>query len=104
MTSGQALGVMDADELAYTITKASIDMLVAQLAPVFEARNASIIAVDPGPTDTGWMTELQKEQMQREGVIINTPHTTAELIRALLTGETHAHNGLVVRAIRSLVL
>src|SRR5437867_1022538 len=66
MTSGQSLGSMGGQKIPYTITKAALEMLAPQLAPELARRGITINALDPGPTDTGWMTEELKEQVRKE--------------------------------------
>ena len=86
LTSGQSLGTMP-DELPYTMTKASIDMLTQQLAPEMISKGITINAYDPGPTDTGWMTNDVKEQilLQSSTGIINTPESAARDIIEILS-------------------
>ena len=100
MTSGQALGVMDVDELPYTITKASIDMLVQQLAPTLALRSISIHAVDPGPVDTGWISQELRERLEDEGVRINTPEEAATLVLSVITSNDPDISGKVIHAKR----
>jgi 3-oxoacyl-[acyl-carrier protein] reductase len=40
-------------------------MLTLQLAPDLEKQGITINAVDPGPTDTGWMTDELKAQITK---------------------------------------
>jgi 3-oxoacyl-[acyl-carrier protein] reductase len=56
LTSGQALGPMPG-ELAYTATKGAIEAFTAQLAAEVAHLGITVNAVDPGPTDTGWMDD-----------------------------------------------
>ncbi len=102
MTSGQGLGAMDVDELAYTITKASIDMLVAQLAPMLIHKGITINALDPGPTDTGWMHEDLKQEIANASGRVNTPEDIGHLVIDLLTHNLGVQSGEVVRAPRSI--
>ena len=85
LTSGQALGVMK-DELPYTITKASVEMLTQQIAPELSSMGITINAFDPGPTDTGWMTDEVKEAIRKDSPsgTIHTPEDVAKQICNLL--------------------
>ena len=56
LTSGQSLGPM-LDELPYATTKAALEMFVKQLAPEVMALGITVNAVNPGVTDTGWVTD-----------------------------------------------
>lgn len=101
MTSGQSLGSMGGHKVLYTITKASAEMLALQLAPEFATKGITINAVDPGPTDTGWMTEDLKKQIQKESSkgTLNTPADAAQFIASLVTDAAQP-TGLVVHAPR----
>jgi 3-oxoacyl-[acyl-carrier protein] reductase len=87
MTSGQSLGSMGSQNIAYTITKAALEMLALQLHPELIRLGISIHAVDPGPTDTGWMTDKLKEQVRKNSKRgrINTPDDIARLIVSILS-------------------
>jgi 3-oxoacyl-[acyl-carrier protein] reductase len=56
LTSGQSLGAM-LGELPYTTTKAALEMFVRQLAPEVMPLGITVNAVNPGVTDTGWVTD-----------------------------------------------
>lgn len=101
MTSGQSLGVM-AEELPYTITKAGLEMLTLQLSFELRERGITINAVDPGPTDTGWMTDGLKELVAAESSkgAVNTPDDAAELVISFIHGDKEAVTGSVVHAER----
>lgn len=62
LTSGQSLGPMP-DELAYAMSKGAIEALTRSLAPAIMARGITINAVNPGPTDTGWMSDEVKQAL-----------------------------------------
>jgi|SRR5579883_1052460 len=62
LTSGQSLGAMP-DELAYVATKGAIDALTRTLAVEVADRGITVNAVDPGATDTGWMTDALKRDL-----------------------------------------
>jgi 3-oxoacyl-[acyl-carrier protein] reductase len=55
ITSGHGLGPMP-DELAYGATKGAIEAVTRSLAPAVAARGITVNAVNPGPTDSGWIT------------------------------------------------
>ena len=101
MTSGQSLGSMGGHKIPYTITKAALEMLAPQLAPELAKLNISINALDPGPTDTGWMTEELKKQIRKESKRgkVNTPEDIAQLIVSILTEKKYA-SGEVIHAER----
>jgi len=101
MTSGQSLGSMGEDKIPYTITKAALEMLAPQLAPGLAKYGIAINAVDPGPTDTGWMTTALKAQIRKESKRgeVNTPENAARLIVSILT-ENKYPTGAVIHADR----
>ena len=101
MTSGQSLGSMGGHKIPYTITKAALEMIVPQLAPELAKRGITINALDPGPTDTGWMTEELKEQVRKESKHgkVNTPEDIARLIVSILTEKKYP-TGEVIHAER----
>ncbi len=101
MTSGQSLGSMGGHKIPYTITKAALEMLAPQLAPELSKLDITINALDPGPTDTGWMTEELKEQVRKESKRgkVNTPKDIGQLIVSILTEKKYS-TGEVIRAER----
>jgi 3-oxoacyl-[acyl-carrier protein] reductase len=101
MTSGQSLGSMGSHKIPYAITKAALEMLAPQLAPELDRRGVTIYSVDPGPTDTGWMTKELKEQIRRESKRgkVNTPEDTARLVISILTQKQYP-SGVVIHADR----
>ncbi len=56
MTSGQGLGPMP-DELAYGATKGAIEAFTRSLSPAVMPLGITVNAVNPGPTDTGWISD-----------------------------------------------
>jgi 3-oxoacyl-[acyl-carrier protein] reductase len=59
LTSGQGLGPMPG-ELAYAASKGAIDAFSVSLSAELAPRGITVNAVDPGPTDSGWMTDQVK--------------------------------------------
>jgi 3-oxoacyl-[acyl-carrier protein] reductase len=65
LTSGQSLGPM-LGELPYATTKAALEMFVRQFAPEVMPLGITVNAVNPGVTDTGWVTdEIRAEVLPR---------------------------------------
>jgi NAD(P)-dependent dehydrogenase (short-subunit alcohol dehydrogenase family) len=62
LTSGQSLGPMPG-ELPYTTTKAALEMFARQLAPEVMALGITVNAVNPGVTDTGWVTDAIRAEV-----------------------------------------
>ncbi|HVF99488.1 MAG TPA: SDR family oxidoreductase, partial [Chloroflexia bacterium] len=56
LTSGQGRGPMPG-KLAYVATKGAIEAFTVTLAAEVASLGITVNAVDPGPTDTGWMTD-----------------------------------------------
>jgi 3-oxoacyl-[acyl-carrier protein] reductase len=56
LTSGQSLAPMP-EELAYAASKGAVEALTVSLSPALMARGITINAVNPGPTDSGWMDD-----------------------------------------------
>ncbi|MDP9368694.1 MAG: SDR family oxidoreductase [Chloroflexota bacterium] len=56
LTSGQSRGPMP-DELAYAASKGAVEAFTVSLAPAVARLGITVNAVNPGPTDSGWMTD-----------------------------------------------
>lgn len=75
------------DNVPYGATKAAMDRLVLAAAHEFGARGMRANVINPGPIDTGWMSDdLRREltAMQPTGRL-GTPKDTADLVRFLLS-------------------
>ncbi len=55
LTSGQSVGAMPG-KLAYVTTKGAIEAFTVTLAAEVASKGITVNAVDPGPTDTGWIS------------------------------------------------
>lgn len=96
VSSGQGVGPMPA-ELSYATTKGAIETFTASLAPDVAALGITVNAIDPGATDTGWMTDDLKAQLRNDLGFgrIGLPEDAARLILFLasdagawITGQT----------------
>lgn len=55
LTSGQSLGPMG-DNLPYAVTKGAVEALTTSLFPYAALKGVTVNAIDPGATDTGWIS------------------------------------------------
>ena len=87
LTSGQGRGPMPG-KLAYIATKGAIDAFTATLAAEVAPLGITVNSVDPGPTDTGWMSDEIKEAILSRSPMgrVGQPDDAARLI-AFLAGE-----------------
>lgn len=99
LTSGQSLGQMS-DEIAYAITKGAIETLTYTISQKAAQKGITVNAVNPGPTDTGWMDEnlrneiINKTAMKRIGM----PIDAARLIGFLASDEAEWITGQVIHS------
>jgi 3-oxoacyl-[acyl-carrier protein] reductase len=104
LTSGQSLGPMP-DELAYGATKGAIEAFTRSLAAAVAAKGITVNAVDPGPTDSGWISDELREALLPRFPMgrLGTPGDAARLIAwlagpdaAWVTGQViHSEGGFV---------
>lgn len=97
LTSGQGLAPMP-EELAYAATKGGLEALVTGLAAALAPRGVSVNAVDPGPTDTGWMTPERRAALAAPMGRVGAPEDAARLVRWLVSEEAGWVTGQVVRS------
>ncbi|WP_404512585.1 SDR family oxidoreductase [Bacillus sp. RC242] len=99
MTSGQFKGPM-AGELAYATTKGAIDALTSTLAAEVAHLGITVNAINPGPTNTGWMTEEIKRGLTPMFPFgrIGEPKDAARLIKFLVSEEAGWITGQVIHS------
>ncbi|MGR3763175.1 SDR family oxidoreductase [Rossellomorea sp. NS-SX7] len=93
-------GGPDPDNLAYIATKGALKAITPPLATGLAPLGITVNAVDPGPTDSGWIDEelakafLPMFPMGRLGL----PEDAAKLIRFLASGESQWVTGQVIES------
>lgn len=99
LTSGQGRGAMPG-KLAYAATKGAIEAFTFTLAVELAPRGITVNAVDPGPTDTGWMTEAVKRELLPRFPMgrIGQPEDAARLIAFLASEEAEWITGQIIRS------
>ncbi|MBA1337172.1 MAG: Oxidoreductase, short chain dehydrogenase/reductase family protein [Firmicutes bacterium] len=99
LTSGQSLGPMP-DELSYAITKGAIETITYTLSAAVVEKGITVNAVNPGPTDTGWMTkDLESELIRRFPLNrIGQPEDVARLIAFLASDDAQWITGQVIHS------
>ena len=80
-SSGQHLGPMSG-EIAYVASKGALVQAVPSLSDELVARGITVNAVNPGPNDTGWISDSFRKTLlaQSPQGRVGTPTDTADLI------------------------
>lgn len=98
ITSGQNRNPMPG-QIAYVVTKAALDALTLTLSSELACCGITVNAVDPGPTDTGWISdELRSKLLQESPEGISLPEAIGRLVRRLAGDDAAAITGQVIRA------
>ncbi len=99
LTSGQSLGPMPS-ELAYIATKGAVEAFTVSLAGGIGSKGITVNAVDPGPTDTGWMDDELKAVLQARFPRgrIGQPQDAARLIAFLASEEAEWVTGQIIHS------
>ena len=102
LTSGQSVTPMP-DELAYAVTKGAVEALTTSLAAGVAKRGITVNAIDPGPTDTGWMSDELRQALTAQAPFgrVGLPTDVANLVCFLasdqgswITGQILPRGGL----------
>src|SRR5688572_9187435 len=98
-SSGQSLGPMQ-EELAYAATKGAIEAFTRTLAAEVGHKGITVNAINPGPTDTGWMTEELKNEIAPKFPLdrIGEPEDAARLVAFLSSDEAAWITGQVIHS------
>ncbi|HEX8230795.1 MAG TPA: SDR family oxidoreductase [Chloroflexia bacterium] len=99
LTSGQGRDPMPG-KLAYVATKGAIEAFTVTLSAEVAPLGITVNAVDPGPTDTGWMTGEIKEHLLPRFPMrrIGLPEDAARLIGFLASEKAGWVTGQIIRS------
>lgn len=99
LTSGQSRGPMP-DELSYAITKGAIEIITYTLSAAVARKGITVNAVNPGPTDTGWMTKELTDQLISQFPFgrLGSPEDAARLITFLASDEAQWITGQIIHS------
>jgi 3-oxoacyl-[acyl-carrier protein] reductase len=99
LTSGQSLGPM-VGELAYAATKGAIEAFTRTLAAEVGHKGITVNAINPGPTDTGWMTEELREELSAKFSAgrVGEPKDAARLVAFLASDEAVWITGQIIHS------
>jgi 3-oxoacyl-[acyl-carrier protein] reductase len=98
-SSGQSLGPMP-EELAYVVTKGATEAFTLTLAAEVGHKGITVNAINPGATDTGWMTEEMKREIVSKSPSgrIGQPEDAARLVAFLARDEAAWITGQVIHS------
>ncbi|HKR99154.1 MAG TPA: SDR family oxidoreductase [Candidatus Dormibacteraeota bacterium] len=88
-------GLAHPGSIAYAASKSAMRGIVATAAEELAPLNITVNAVDPGPTQTGWM-DAEAEQRIAETMPrrrVNQPSDVAELVTELMSPTAHSTTG-----------
>ncbi len=99
LTSGQSVAPMPG-ELAYVATKGAIEAFTISLSAELASHGITVNAVDPGATDSGWMSEAIRQELLPRFPMgrIGQPEDAARLIVFLASDEAVWITGQVIHS------
>jgi 3-oxoacyl-[acyl-carrier protein] reductase len=99
LSSGQSVGPMPG-ELAYVATKGAVEAFTVSLSAEVGRLGITVNAVDPGITDTGWISTEMKEKWSAESPMgrVGMPKDAARLVRFLASEDAGWITGQVIHS------
>jgi 3-oxoacyl-[acyl-carrier protein] reductase len=98
-SSGQGRGPMP-DELAYAASKGAVEAFTVSLSPAVAPLGITVNAVNPGPTDTGWISpELARELLPKFPFgRLGAPEDAARLVAWLASDDAAWITGQIINS------
>ncbi|MEC0128204.1 SDR family oxidoreductase [Paenibacillus pabuli] len=99
LTSGQGKGPMPGN-LAYAATKGALSTFTESLSVELAPLHITVNAVDPGPTDTGWMSEEVKKDLLPRFPMgrVGLPEDVSRLIAFLASDDSQWITGQIIHS------
>jgi len=99
LTSGQTLAPMP-ESLPYAITKGAIEALTISLSASLASKKITVNAVDPGATDTGWMSDEFISKLENKAPFgrVGIPEDAAKIILFLASTQAQWITGQIIRS------
>jgi 3-oxoacyl-[acyl-carrier protein] reductase len=99
LTSGQGICPMP-NNLPYAMTKGAIEALTISLSVSLANKGITVNAVDPGPTDTGWMSPDLLQTLKKTAPFgrVGTPEDAMRLILFLASTQAQWITGQIIRS------
>ncbi len=99
LTSGQSLGPM-VGNIAYAATKGAIDAFTITLSAEISSKGITVNAINPGPTDTGWMNDEVKKYVLAKSPAgrIGNPNDVSRLIGFIASEDADWITGQIIHS------
>jgi len=99
LTSGQSIDPMETN-LPYAMTKGAVEVLTKALSVSLKGKGITVNAVDPGGTDTGWMSSELIASIQANALYgrVGTPEDAMRLILFLASAQAEWMTGQILHS------
>ena len=99
LSSGQGLGPMP-HNLPYAATKGAVEAFTLSMSASLAEKGITVNAIDPGPTDSGWLTDDLRSQFEQKAPFgrIGTPDDAARMVLYLASPDAQWITGQIMRS------